>query len=539
MRVKGKSGKATTAKRKVPGAKKVSSAKEGAAKAADASQVSTAELESIVFGGADFLQRRDETEEDEEGPDEEEPDSDDLENTDILSVSKPKKRVAKQEAEQADDTTARAAWTDPDDASLQVELAGGKQKRRRGAKADKKVAGDEYERHLRHQFVKLNGSASWADDATAPVQDETSDSEDEDLPKAASSVRQLASSSQGGFLKPGELDVAKLKELPIAAGLKKGPACIEALQFHPSSELLLTAGRDKTLRLFAADGEENPKVASYHFKQFPILGASFTPSGEEVLMTSSSSQMWGLDVRSGETFEVRNVSAEGRMAFRSLAMGPAPSVASGLQSSKMFAVLGDGGSVFLNDLKTKHTIRTMRMSAPGVACVFSLDRDCLYSADEDCNIYEWDLSSGRCRQRVKEAWAMKIQCLAIRGVTDRSPTPMLAVGTSTGNVDLMDLSGPKILAKPSQTIGNLTTRIDALRFNPDGQILGCSSRMKVHGLKVVHAGTATAFANWPTQKTPIKRASAIDFSRLGGLMAIGNESGRVLLYRLRHYNRAS
>lgn len=113
------------------------------------------------------------------------------------------------------------------------------------------------------------------------------------------------------------------------------------------------------LRLFAVDGEENPKaradfiqhqittchgflthvrpweviakVASYHFKRFPILGAAFTPTGDqavpqhcvsknpakkqpfarqrlqnlvktikysilvchEVLMTSTTSQIWG------------------------------------------------------------------------------------------------------------------------------------------------------------------------------------------------------------------------------------------------------
>ena len=65
------------------------------------------------------------------------------------------------------------------------------------------------------------------------------------------------------------------------------------------------------LRLFAVDGEENPKaradfiqyqittchgflthagpceviaqVASYHFKRFPILGAAFTPTGDQAV----------------------------------------------------------------------------------------------------------------------------------------------------------------------------------------------------------------------------------------------------------------
>lgn len=251
-------------------------------------------------------------------------------------------------------------------------------------------------------------------------------------------------------------------------------------------------------------------------------------------MTSLTSQMWGLDVKSGEPFEVRNISSEGRNPFRCLAMG-APVSGVSLQSSKMYCVLGECGSVMLNDLHTKHTIRTMRMASRGVGAVFALDRDALFTADEECNIYEWDLASGRCRQRFKDSWAMQIQGLAIRGITDRAPKPMLAVGTSTGNVDLFDISGPKMSSTPSHSLDNLTTRIDTLRFHPDGEMIAASSRLKKTGLKLFHTATATAYANWPTGKTPVNRVSAIDFSQQGGFMAIGNEKGRVLLYRLSHY----
>eukprot|EP00440_Ansanella_granifera_P042979 gb/GFBE01046598.1/.p1 GENE.gb/GFBE01046598.1/~~gb/GFBE01046598.1/.p1 ORF type:complete len:531 (+),score=105.84 gb/GFBE01046598.1/:1-1593(+) len=504
---------------------------------------STADLEAIVFGGANFFGEAAGVDEEAEKVDEEEGVAEDHSGGEnqVDGIQRRRKRPKKQVDDRREEPAAQSAWTDPDDAALQVELVGGRQMRRRGKAAEAKVTGDEYERRLRDHFVKVNGNARWAD-ADAPVQadEDSSDSEEEVKPKAvASSARPLAAGTASGFLKPGELEVKKLKELPMVGGLKKGPATIEALQFHPSSELLLTAGRDKTLRLFAVDGDENPKVASYHFKKFPILGASFTPTGDQVLMTSSSSQMWGLDVKSGEPFEVRNISSEGRSAFRCLAMGPSPSQASGLRSSQMYSVLGDSGSVHLCDLHSKHTIRTLRMSSPGVAVVFAPDRDALYTADEECNVYEWDLASGRCRQKVKEAWAMQIQCLAISGVTDRSRKPMLAVGTSTGNIDLLDVSGPKLSGTPVHSIGNLTTRIDALRFHPDGEVLAGCSRMKKAALKVVHAATATVFSNWPTQKTPIQRASALDFSRQGGIMAIGNENGRVLLYRLRHYEKSA
>ncbi|CAK9006649.1 unnamed protein product [Durusdinium trenchii] len=144
-----------------------------------------------------------------------------------------------------------------------------------------------------------------------------------------------------------------------------------------------------------------------------------------------------------------------------------------------------------------------------------------------CNIYEWDISTGRCRQKIKESWATGIRCMA-------TSQQSLAIGTSTGNVDLLDLSGPKLSGTPIHSIGNLTTRVDCVRYSPDGQILGICSRMKSKALRLVHSGTATVFQNWPTEKTPLDRASVFDFSKQG-VMAIGNETGRVLLYRLRHY----
>lgn len=466
--------------------------------AQDVSQASTAELEAIVFGGANF----------EEGAVVEE-NSDPNEEVDAPAKEK------------------TAAWVDPDDANLEVPLVGGRHKKRIRGEAEKHVTGDEYERILRQRFTKLNGVARWTD--MEPLAKELSDSDNEGFEAMASSMPPLA---RGGNLEPTQLGIQRLRELPmLATGQRKGSSAIEALQFHPNSELLLTAGRDKTLRLFAVDGEENPKVASYHFKRFPILGAAFTPTGDQVLMTSTTSQIWGLDVSSGEPFEVRSIASD-KSALRCLAMGPSPQQVSGLKSSKMYSVLGDHGAISICDINSKHTIRTLRMSSPGVALLFAPHQDTIYSADEECNIYEWDLISGRCRQKVKELWAMRIQCLAA------SATKNLAVGTVTGNVDILDISGPKLSGTPISSIGNLTTRVDCLRYSSDGQILGACSRLKSGSLRLVHAGTATVFQNWPTQKTPLNRASVLDFSTQG-LLAIGNEVGRVLLYRLKHYSKSN
>lgn len=54
-------------------------------------------------------------------------------------------------------------------------------------------------------------------------------------------------------------------------------------------------------------------------------------------------------------------------------------------------------------------------------------------------------------------------------------------------------------------------------------------------MRLVHVESETVFSNWPTETTPLQRVTSVDFSPMGGYMAVANRRGKVLLYRLRHY----
>merc|ERR1711971_676145 len=89
----------------------------------------------------------------------------------------------------------------------------------------------------------------------------------------SSALPSTAQAKSGELLRPHKLDIRGRRPIemaPLAEGKKA--AVVQRLQFHPNSELLLTAGLDKTLRIFSVDGAENPKVASYFFKRYPIMG---------------------------------------------------------------------------------------------------------------------------------------------------------------------------------------------------------------------------------------------------------------------------
>lgn len=47
----------------------------------------------------------------------------------------------------------------------------------------------------------------------------------------------------------------------------------------------------------------------------------------------------------------------------------------------------------------------------------------------------------------------------------------------------------------------------------------------------VHMPSLSVFSNWPTRKTPFSYVSAFDLSPQSRYLAIGNDKGKVLLYR--------
>ena len=83
---------------------------------------------------------------------------------------------------------------------------------------------------------------------------------------------------------------------------------------------------------------------------------------------------------------------------------------------------------------------------------------------------------------------------------------------------------------PTKSIMSLTTRTDVLRFNSDETLLAIASQMKKDSLKIFHVPSKTVYSNWPTAQTPLHYVTSVDFSVNSGMLAIGNDRGKILLY---------
>jgi U3 small nucleolar RNA-associated protein 18 len=198
---------------------------------------------------------------------------------------------------------------------------------------------------------------------------------------------------------------------------------------------------------------------------------------------------------------------------------------------------------WLFDLKMNGSIRT---------CSYSSDGNKMYTSGSDGQVYIWDLRTRKCLDRHTDEGCVRATSLSV------SPSgSMYACGADSGCVNLYKTSlgdhavvqhkrkkmrGPlaatlRLTIPPFKSIMSLTTKADIVKFNHDGQILAIASQMKKDSLRLVHARSGTVFANWPTAQTPLRYVTDVDFSPSSGLFAIGNDRGKVLLYRMLHYGR--
>ena len=162
------------------------------------------------------------------------------------------------------------------------------------------------------------------------------------------------------------------------------------------------------------------------------------------------------------------------------------------------------------------------------------------------NNTRWDVKSRRCVERFSNGDGTITSSLA-------ASNAHLAVGAESGVVNLYSehvvaqqqrrsrshssllLSGVSAKA-PLRSVMNLSTSADVLRFNHDGQILAMSSQREQHGLKLLHVPTRTVFSNWPTAQTPLGYVWSTRFSPKSRFLAVGNDKGKCLLYKINHYH---
>ncbi|KAJ1990281.1 U3 snoRNP protein [Coemansia spiralis] len=436
-----------------------------------------------------------------------------------------------------DSRTDNAAWVDEDTQNARVALKGSTRTRKlREIERENMVNGDVYEERLRQQFQKINPTPKWAAaaESSAAWGSDEEDSEDRKESRIGDELLQTSKpllSRSNALLPPSIIDIVRVRN-----GNQMAPSqsAVASVQFHPSANVMLTAGLDRTLRLFEVDGKDNHKVQSIYFKDLPVAKAQFIRSGQEVIVCGRRNWYYSVDVEKGAVTRINGIPGQPKLNSLEFMHGSF--------NGDRIAVMSNNGQIHLVSARTKQFIRTLPMNGAVRDVSFTADGNYLWSIGLDNEVYQWDLRQNRCLSRWHDQTVFRPACLEIS-----QDTSYYACGDNSGIVNIYDVnsiktqadaddsSGGFFNAKPFKTIGNLSTSINGLKFNHNSEILGIFSRKNPSQLRLVHLPTATVFSNWPSVSSHLGHVQCIDFSPNSGFMAVGNDKGKALLYRLPHF----
>ncbi|PWO00157.1 WD40 repeat-like protein [Tilletiopsis washingtonensis] len=414
---------------------------------------------------------------------------------------------------------------------------------------EKEVGGAEYETRLRRVFESLHPRPAWAE--PLPPASGPSSSLSQLLSRAGSLVAR-PTGRKPRTLPATELDVQRARDANMVAQQEGEAASVECMDWHPSARvrILMTASRDRTVRLFEIDGNSNPLLQSLHVPSLPLTYAAFHPSGSSVLLAGPRPYLYAYDLQSGRALRStpwRGLSNDGNTAERDLSMARFQPL--GAESGRLLAIGGRRGAIHLLDWGSGQggagagagaaLVGSLRLNAPLVGLEWDQTASAagrrLLSLSKEGSVHVWDTRAMRCAVERRDAGLFGAHGLA------QSPSGAhWAVGSDSGTVNVYDaLTASEVQDnKPWASVkelGNLVTRTTTLSWNHDGQMLAVASRNKKDALKLVHAPSLRVFANWPTAGTPLGHVTDVRFSGASEYAAVANSRGRVLLYSLRHY----
>ena len=454
-----------------------------------------------------------------------------------------------------------SAWVDEDDDEIEIGLldqADRVRKLRTERSETNPLSGSVYQERLRQRFVDTTTShITWAQTPEpSNVLPSDPSKENDTLEEGPSISTSLLAPTSLRPLRQGRI---QMKRCPDVNRSDPSRAVVQVVRFHPAARdpdrpLVLTAGLDKTLRFFQCGEQQSEKVHGVHCKcplhefyfwiaslrcshcfwfvllthartvpNFPIYSASFLGSSGNVVVTGRRPFFYHFDTDSGKVDRHAKIPGREEKSWERSVASP---------DGRTLALLGNDGYILLYDVQQKscRTTQHCKLNGSVRTVCFSPEGSELFASGSDGDVYRFDVrNSHRCVERFSNLDGTVTSSLAVARRT-------WAVGAESGVVNLYGADDEDRAERtPLKSILNLKTSVDALCYNFDGQLLAMSSRREKDALKLVHIASRTVFSNWPTSQTPLGYVWSLDFSPASRFLAIGNDQGKCLLYKILHY----
>ncbi|XP_026871915.2 U3 small nucleolar RNA-associated protein 18 homolog [Electrophorus electricus] len=423
----------------------------------------------------------------------------------------------------------KAVWEDEDDGVIEeVDMTQRFREDLKKSDAESRMTNQKLQQRLKEQFQKaMGGTPSWADSSLRKSKkkrdneeeegDEEEDDEDTEILRKTGNYVGTSTSLPKGII--------KLKKCLNANNEKPGEDRLTTVQFHPSAQVIMTAGLDHSISLFQVDGKSNPKIQSIHLEKFPVNKACFSANGEQVVATGMRNKLFYIyDMMEGKVLPVPSVQGLNEQRVKEFEVSP---------DNEFLLLTGSSGFLHLMTMKTKEVVRSMKLNGNVCATAFTADGGKVFAHSEEGEVYVWDVRSSKCLNRFVDDGCVRGTSLAVsrEGL-------YVACGSQSGVVNIYSqkacLQDPA--PKPLKAVMNLLTPATSLRFNPTSEILAIASRAADEATRLVHIPSFTVFSNFPMfRRKTIYRAHCLDFSPNSGFYSVANNKGHAVLFRLLHY----
>jgi U3 small nucleolar RNA-associated protein 18 len=265
----------------------------------------------------------------------------------------------------------------------------------------------------------------------------------------------------------------------------------------------------------------------------PIHCAAMTSTGNEIIVSGRRKYFYTYNVEHGTVQKVPYIRGyQDERSLENFTLSP---------DDRVIAFQCNYGYIPLIDSRSKHWIGELKMNNSVRSTAWSADGSMLYSFGSDSEVYVWDVGSRQCIAKHIDDSGVHGTCISVSHDSRYYATGSDSGVVSIYSVDQLQQYADNQITKmiPLKQLENIVTPIDEILFNHDTQLLCATSRRSKDVLKMYNINNNFAsFTNWPASNTPLHYVTATSFSPHSGYMAIGNDRGRVLLYRLRQYSRA-
>jgi U3 small nucleolar RNA-associated protein 18 len=265
-----------------------------------------------------------------------------------------------------------AAWHDDDDNKIDL-TSKSKYKRLRETEDEVLISSTQFEQRLKSHYSKIFSSTSkWADGEGV---------------NADGGLTSTDIFSKTPSWKPDAIKVCRVRD---ANWNEVCQSVVKSVKWHESGQVMLTAGLDKTLRLFHIDGKENAKLSSVHFKNMPIYCADFVPFKNEVIVSGRRRHFCSFDVESGKIDTIPYLRGRDERSLEHFKISP---------NGDTICFRALSGEMVLVSVKSKQAIGTLKMNGCVKDFAYSADGYSLLSTGSDSEIYQWDLRNMNCFAR--------------------------------------------------------------------------------------------------------------------------------------------